>query len=82
MTTEDDTQYMFTAIAQFCKRCAYENAGDTVSCSKRCPTCSMQWSEEFKYCGDDGTELLEVAAFCKNKNCELRPWNDFKLFHP
>ena len=57
--------------------------------TKRCPDCGQMYTEDIKFCGKDGTELLAVEAelicpkcgqrgelgetFCRNDGAELEP---------
>ena len=50
----------------------HANESGSKAMTKKCPTCNKVYSEETKFCGEDGTKLVEslvkmVCPDCKKK---------------
>src|SRR5574340_407892 len=72
--------------------CLYAETPASKTTVKKCPTCNKLYSQETKFCGDDGTKLVEVPVkmvcpdckkegaqgenFCKEHGKKLVPLSD------
>lgn len=54
--------FCFIVSCFFTTSIPYAGAPVSKEMVKKCPTCSKTYPEQTKFCGDDGTELVEISV--------------------